>query len=296
MHMAEFDLKRVLCPVDFSVPSAAALRLAGGMAKTFGAELTVLHAQHLEAPVYFTAAQLQALKAQLRRSLRAARASVADFVAQYLPEDLSRSIEVVEDYPVAAILRTAKSSKAGLVVMGTHGRTGLAKVRLGSVMESVLRQTDVPILTVGPRVKSVASLGAIRRILCPVNYTSLAKSALEYARELAERTGAELILIHIAEQSTQGQGLDEARRALCDWVASDVRERCSVKEVVRPGNSAEQIVAEAKSSGADLVVIGAQPRESLGTMLFGSTTEAVIRGAPCPVFSVVWREHPTKPN
>jgi len=288
--MAEFDLKRVLCPVDFSAPSAAALRLAGGMAKTFGAELTVLHAQHLEAPVYFTAAQMQALKAQLRRSLRVARASVADFVARYLPEDLPRAIEVVEDDPVAAILRAAKNSKAGLVVMGTHGRTGLAKVRLGSVMESVLRQTNVPILTVGPGIKSVASLGTIRRILCPVNYTSLAKSAFEHARELAERTGAELILIHIAEQSTPGQGLDEARRALCDWVAPDVRERCSVKEVVRQGNSAEQIVAEAKSSGADLVVIGAQPRESLGAMLFGSTTEAVIRRAPCPVFSVVRRE------
>jgi nucleotide-binding universal stress UspA family protein len=294
--MSESYLKRVLCPVDFSEPSAAALRLAGGMAKTFGAELTVLHAQHLEAPVYFTAAQMQALKAQLRRSLRAARASIADFVAQNLPGDLPRSIEVVEDDPVAAILRTAKSSKAGLVVMGTHGRTGLAKVRLGSVMESVLRQTDVPILTVGPGIKSVASLGAIRRILCPVNYTSLAESALAHARKLAERTGAELILIHIAEQTTQNRGLDEARKALCNWVPPDVRDRCSVKEVVREGNSAEQIVAEAKSSGADLVVIGAQPRESLGAMLFGSTTEAVIRRAPCPVFSIIWRDRRTKHN
>jgi len=203
-------------------------------------------------------------------------------------------VEVVEDDPVAAILRTAKKSKAGLVVMGTHGRTGLAKVRLGSVMESVLRQADVPILTVGPGIKSAASLGAIRRILCPVNYTRLAESAFAHARILAERTGAELILIHIAEQSTQGQGLAEARRALCDWVPPDARERCSVKEVVRQGNSAEQIVAEAKSSGADLVVIGAQPHESLGAMLFGSTTEAVIRRSPCPVFSVVWREHCTK--
>jgi len=288
--MDEFKLKRVLCPVDFSEPSGAALRLAGGVAKMFGAEITVLHAQHLEAPVYFTAAQMQALKAQLRRSTRAARTHVADFVAKHLPADLPRSIEVVEDDPVAAILRTSENSKAGLIVMGTHGRTGLTKVRLGSVMESVLRQTDVPILTVGPNIKAVASLGAIRRILCPVNYTSSAESAFEHARKLAERTGAELILIHIAEQGAQGQGLEEARKALCDWVAPDVRERCSVKEVVRQGNSAEQIVAEAKSSGADLVVIGAQPHESLGAMLFGSTTEAVIRRAPCPVFLVVRRE------
>ena len=213
--MDEFKLKRVLCPVDFSEPSGAALRLAGGVAKMFGAEITVLHAQHLEAPVYFTAAQMQALKAQLRRSMRAARASVVDFAAQHLPADLPRSIEVVEDDPVAAILRTAKESKAGLIVMGTHGRTGLTKARLGSVMESVLRQTDVPLLTVGPGIKSVASLGVIRRILCPVNYSGLADFAYEYAWKLAESVGAELILIHIAEQRTLGQGLDEARRALC---------------------------------------------------------------------------------
>ena len=294
--MAEFKLKRVLCPVDFSEPSAAALRMAGGVAKAFGAELTVLHAQILEAPVYFTVAQAQALKAQLRRSTRAAHAHVADFVVKYLPADLTRSIEVVGDDPVVAILRTAKNWKAGLVVMGTHGRTGLTKVRLGSVMESVLRQTGVPVLTVGPNIKPVASLGVIRRILCPVNYSSLAEIAFEHARTLAEKTGAQLTLLNIAEETPSGQGLDEAQRVLCDWVAPAVRERCSVKEVARQGNSAEQIVAEAKSSGADLVVIGAQSRGSLGTMLFGSTTEVVIRRAPYPVFTVVRRERSPRHN
>ncbi len=288
--MAQFDLKRVLCPVDFSRHSAAALRMAGGLAKTFGAELTVLHAQHLEAPVYFTVAQVRALRGELRRSIRAARAQVAEFVRKHLPQNLPHSIEVVEDDPVTAILRTARNSQANLVVMGTHGRSGLTKIRLGSVTDSVLRQITVPILTVGPGIKPSASLGTVRRILCPVNYRSSAGLASQHARILAEKTGAELILINIVEPDLQNQNLEEARKALCDWVAPDLRERCAVREVVRHGNSAEQIVAEAKSAGADLVVVGGQARESLGAMLFGSTTEALIRHSPCPVLSVVRRE------
>ena len=74
--MAAFQPKHILCPIDFSEHSAAALRVAGGVAKAFGAEVHILHAQRLEAPVYFTVAQTQALQAQLRRSARAARAFI----------------------------------------------------------------------------------------------------------------------------------------------------------------------------------------------------------------------------
>ncbi len=280
--MPLFEPKRILCPVDFSDQSGTALKLAGGLARPFDAELVVLHAQRLEAPVYFTTSQMQALKAQLRRSARAARTYVTDFVTQHLPDDLRRSIVIVEEEPVAAILRVAKESEAGLVVMGTHGRTGLTRVRLGSVMESVLRQISIPVLTVGPGIKPAASLAIIRRVLCPVDYSTLAESAFAHARALAKKTNAELVVVNIVEDIAKDQSLDEARRALCDWVGPEAREHCSVREVVRQGASAEQIVAEAKSSSADLVVLGAQPSESLGSMLFGSTTEAVIRGSPCP--------------
>jgi universal stress protein A len=60
-----------------------------------------------------------------------------------------------------------------------------------------------------------------------------------------------------------------------------------LKEVVRWGHAAQQVVAEAKESRADLIVVGAHPRSLLGTILFGSTTEFVIRNAACPVLSVI---------
>jgi nucleotide-binding universal stress UspA family protein len=286
--MATFQPKRILCPIDFSEHSAAALRVAGGVAKAFGAEVNVLHAQRLEAPVYFTVAQTQALKAQLRRSARLGRAYVADFADENLPEGVARTVLLMEDDPVLAIIRTLKESRAGLVVMGTHGRTGLARIRLGSVMESVLRQVAVPVLTVGPAIKPTKLLGTIRKVVCPVNYADPSRAAFIHAAAVAAHTGAELIAAHVLEPASHdGQSPEEARQKLCDWVAPETRSRCSVKEVVRQGHAAQQIVAEAKESKADLLVVGAHPRSFLGTILFGSTTEFVIRNATCPVLSVI---------
>jgi len=286
--MATFQPKHILCPIDFSEHSAAALRVAGGVAKAFGAEVNVLHAQRLEAPVYFTVAQTQALKAQLRRSARAARAFVSDFAAKNLPGDVAHTVLLVEDDPVLAVLHALKELPAGLVVMGTHGRTGLARIRLGSVTESVLRQVGVPVLTIGPSIKPTRSLGLIGRILCPVNYGDSARVAFEHAAALAARMRAELIAAHVLEPATEeGQTLEEARRKLCDWAVPEVRSRCTLKEVVRWGHAAQQVVAEAKESRADLIVVGAHPRSLLGTILFGSTTEFVIRNAACPVLSVI---------
>ena len=284
--MPTFEPKRILCPIDFSKHSAAALRAAGGVAKAFGSEVIVLHAQRLEAPVYFTVAQAQALKAQLRRSTHAARKYVSGFAENNLAAGVRHSVMLVEDAPVSAVLRALRDSRAALLVMGTHGRSGLERIRLGSVTESVLRQVKVPVLTVGPRIKPAASLGSVRRVLCPVNYSALARAAFEHAVALAEKTQAELIVTHALENDL-GTDESDSHRQLCDWVPAEVRNRCAVKEVVKRGSPVEQIVAEARSSHADIIVVGAHPRSFLGTILFGSTTELVIRNAPCPVLSVI---------
>jgi nucleotide-binding universal stress UspA family protein len=283
--MSDFAPKRILCPVDFSEHSAAALRAAGGIARAFEAEVMALHVQRLEAPVYFTVAQAQALKAQLRRSSRAAKAHLAEFASKHLGEAVKQSVKVLEDDPVSAILATQKDFDADLIAMGTHGRSGLARVRLGSITESVLHQTNVPVLTVGPGAQPISALGSIRRILCAVDYRPLARTAPEHAAAVAARTKAELVVAHI-EENPRGKSEQDSLQQLCDWVPASIRAHCTVKEVVKQGRAAEQIVEEAEKSHADLLVIGAPPRSLLGAALLGSTTELVIRTAPCPVLSV----------
>jgi nucleotide-binding universal stress UspA family protein len=290
--MATFTAKRILCPVDFSDQSAMALRTAGMVALAFGSEVTVLHVQRLETPVYFTAAQTKALQTQLQRSARSAKKHISEFAQEHLPPEVVHHTLVVESEPVSAILKIQHEIGADMIAMGTHGRGGLARVRLGSIAESVLHQAEFPILTVGPRMKGAPAVGPIRRVLCPVNYMASAQHALGYAAALAEKTGAELSVAHIDEAPADRDSQDSLRQ-LCDWVPATVRAHCTVREVVRRGSAAAQIIQEAEESHADLLVISAQPRNLLGSILLGSTTELVIRSAPCPVLSVIDKKTPT---
>src|ERR1035437_9545782 len=248
--MGTFAPEHILCPVDFSEQSSAALRTAGVIAQSFGSEVVVLHAQRLEAPVYFTAAQTKALQGQLRQSLRAAKKHVAEFARKNLSARVAHRVMVVEEDPVSAILKTQQEIGAGLIAMGTHGRGGLARVRLGSIAESVLHQAEVPILTVGPHTKLPSRVEAIRRVLCPVNYSPSSQSALELAGALAAGTGAELIVAHI-DETPLGKSAQDSLQHLCDWIPATVRAHCAVKEVVKQGSAAEQIVEEAVKSHAD---------------------------------------------
>jgi len=284
--MSDFAPKHILCPFDFSEQSAAALQVAGVIAKDFGSEVVVLHVQRLEAPVYFTVAQTQALRGQLRRSIRAAKKHARDFAHKHLSERVAHRVTVMEDDPIDAILKTQHEIGADLIAMGTHGRGGLARIRLGSIAESVLHQAEVPILTVGPRMKLAPTLVAIRRVLCPVNYSPSSQTALEHAAALAAKTGAELIIAHI-EENPGGNNEQVSLQHLCKWVPANIRAHCAVKEVVKQGVAAEQIIEEAEKSQADILVIGAQLRSLLGAVLLGSTTELVIRSASCPVLSVI---------
>lgn len=282
-----FDPRRILCPVDFSPQSGAALRVAGNLAHAFGAEVTALHARQIEVPLYFTMNQVSALKSQLRKSAKASREFLENFVAEYLPEGVTYSLAAPEGDPVAEILKAFQKTRSGLLVMSTHGRTGLTRLRMGSVAESVLRQVSVPVLTVGPHVRASLTRGSIRRVLCPVNYSPLAKTALEHAAAVAEMTGAELRVTHVLEDASQTPDAEKARQILCDWVPAPLRDRCTLHEVVRQGQAAEQIIMEARDSRADLLVVGAQRRSFLGSLFFGSTTESVIRGSSAPVLSVI---------
>jgi nucleotide-binding universal stress UspA family protein len=91
----------------------------------------------------------------------------------------------------------------------------------------------------------------------------------------------------VEDRRANEQSPEIIRQELCAWVPGDIRKRCSIREIVRSGNPAEQIVAEARDPHADVVVIEAQPRRFLSSVLFGSTTQMVIRNSPSPVLSVM---------
>jgi nucleotide-binding universal stress UspA family protein len=140
-------LRKILHPTDFSEPSAAAFEIALALARDYGAELLALHVSpppRVFAPdgiaIPTPAEDPQDVRARLDR-LR--------------PSDPRVKFEsrVLDGDPAEQILKTAKADAVGLIVMGTHGTTGLLRLLMGSVAENVLRQAPCPVLTVrGPQV------------------------------------------------------------------------------------------------------------------------------------------------
>ncbi len=193
---------------------------------------------------------------------------------------------VLEKPGVEAIESVAEERKADLIVMGRHGHSGWNRVMLGSVTERILRETDRPVLTVLPK-KGTSSPEPIslRHILCPVNYSEVALQALETAVSMAQRFSADLHVLNVVESPGETPGKETDR--LCAWVPNQLRPNCELKEVVRQGNAAEQILEMAGWLECDLIVLGAQHKRFYDTTVVGSTTMRVTRHAPCPVLTVV---------
>jgi len=286
--METFQPKLILCPIDFSEPATLALYYGKHLATCFGARLTVLYADPFSPPPYFTSGQVEDLAKTIERFKGAAHEYLTRYVSEHIggPGEVEKI--VVENQTVPAILLTAKDKKADMIVMGTHGRSGINRLMLGSVTEKVLHETDRPVLTVrGKKGIAEPSKVSIRQILCPINYTEVALKALEHAVGISKCFEAELLVLHVIESHSTDVKEEEEHGRLCAWIPDGVRSRCSLREVVRRGEAAEQIIEAASSAGCDMIVLGAQHKRFHDTTVLGTTTIRVTRHAPCPVLTVI---------
>jgi len=190
--------RTILVPTDFSDVSADALRTANLLREHCGhGKVVVMYANWFEAPPYFTSGRLDELQKEFRESLHLAEESLGAFVRSTLggiPDSVN--VRVIEALPADGIRRLAALEKPDLIVMGTHGRSGLNRWMLGSVAERVLRESTVPVLTVRS-----APRRPIRRVLCPVHNTDLSRQALKLAAGISACFEASLTVFHVVETS-----------------------------------------------------------------------------------------------
>jgi len=144
-------------------------------------------------------------------------------------------------------------------------------------------------------------VGGFERLVVPTDFSAGSERAWAVARRLAERLGAELVLVHVlVETPLYSEGpftmkrardvFDAARawavKTLGEWAATAAAGGLSARWVVRTGVPHEEIVGAAAQERADLVVIGTHGRGGLDRALLGSVADRVIRLAPCPVMTV----------
>jgi nucleotide-binding universal stress UspA family protein len=148
--MKTAEWKRICCPIDFSDASRAAMELAADLARRFGAELMLLHAYPVpgytfpDGSVVASPRMMQELADQAARHLGEWRGEAAKLGAPTV------SAHTAVGEPAGEILDFATEQRVDVLVLGTHGRTGLEHALMGSVAERVVRRAKIPVLTVHP--------------------------------------------------------------------------------------------------------------------------------------------------
>lgn len=297
------NISRILCPVDFSDVSRRALDYAVGMARWYGATLSVLHVARVSVPSTAFGAGAAVIMEPAVLSLvehEKLRADLLAFANAKPAGEVRIEVEVVEGQAWREIRDRGAALDASLLVVGTHGRSGFERLMLGSVTEKLLRVAPCPVLTVPPGA-SFRSPGVFKSVLCATDFSPAAGVATCWAAALAEEGDAELLLLHVAEEHTMPgnetwsppAALAEFRQEYDRWCTARLREAvpetartwCTVHELTVRGVPHAEIVRTAAAYRCDLIVLGVAGHHSLGDRVFGSTSQHVVRAATCPVLT-----------
>jgi nucleotide-binding universal stress UspA family protein len=287
----------ILCPVDFSDASAGALRYAAAIATHLRARLIVLT---VEDPLLTEAVDLGTGTVW---NPDESQGDLAAFAAETLvgvtrPDEMT--YEVVVGKPAREILRVSREQSSDLIVMSTHGLTGMRKLFFGSTTEGVLRETQQPVLVTpavdpGP-VRFEDAKRLIRRLLVPVDLSEASRDQTEIARRLCEALGVPLLVAHVIEPVKSRlatrlhvSGIEANRRSVAEERLNELL--AAVPPSVHPeallayGDPAEELVKLARDRDAGLIVVGLHGSPLLGPRM-GSVTYRVLCLSPVLVLAL----------
>jgi nucleotide-binding universal stress UspA family protein len=285
-------LRRIVIPTDFSRPSLAAIPYARAVARHFGAELYLLHV--VDSTQYASKSLTLPLvsPAELNRPLLKRLKAVA---SKYEADGKIHVMKPREGRAYKEICAAARQAKVGLIVIATHGYTGLKRALLGSTAERVVQHSPCPVLVVRHQAGgSDEGSARLRRILVPIDFSTCSQLAFDCSVTLARDFGAELRLVHVIDPHSYPFGdeyaaLDTTRliRSARNSAQRELREMAAQAKVQysvqgRTGSPAKEICSAANKD-VDLIVTSTHGRTGLGHVLIGSVAEHVIRYAPCPV-------------
>ncbi len=305
---------KILVPIDFSEPSDEALGYALFLARASGAGIHLLnvvepiptYSGFQEMPIVFS-------ETQTAERCREELAKVAD---KYRSADLSVTSEVTLGPAADGIAAKAGTWPADLIVIATHGYTGLKHVLLGSVAEKIVRYAPCPVLVI--RRKEEKTKGGVEtgghetpfsvpiQLLVPTDFSPRSVYALRYAARFARQIGGQITLVHCVN-ITPGDApilqaeydlsvltevcADAARRELSQQAASECHAAILRDSVILYGAPLAKLPEFARKGHFDLIICATRGYTGLKHLLLGSTAEGIVRHAPCPVLVVGEKSH-----
>ncbi|HKE13903.1 MAG TPA: universal stress protein [Kofleriaceae bacterium] len=296
-------IRRILVGTDFSGEAEIALEHAVRIARHVGAELLLAHAGSVidtaDAALAPESAALLEYERIVAQHVAENREHLAQLVDRVRSRGVDASEQIVEGFPDTGISEAADELDADLVVIGTHGRTGLKRLLLGSVAERVVRLCRRHVMVARPTADGEAA--GYRRILVPTDFSPRAELALEIALELADPAG-EVELLHawslpaLTGSLVPSRASESALEPVRASLAAGARDKGEALIARHPtpatvaltivNDQAARAIGERAATGHDLIVMGGHGRRGLRRLILGSVAEATVRHAPCSVLVV----------
>jgi len=275
----------IVVPLDGSPLAEGALPCAEAFARAAGTPLLLVAVWEGIDPSLGKRDVIERIFSKEERDHRDYLSTVARRIEQ---SGLRVETEFVIGKPADEILRVVRDREPRLLVLATHGRSGLSRWRYGSVASRLAREAPVPTVIVGPRVLEQAQARAIRRILVPLDGSPLAEAALSVAEELAVPFDAELVLVRVLD--TYGYygvpdmdlaQLDRELSAAAEDYLRNARGRIENKRHVevylRRGSAADVLIDIVAEQRIDLVVMASHTRAGLARGVLGSVADRMLQ-------------------
>lgn len=273
---ASLAVKHVLCATDFSHAAAAALEFGVIFARACKAEIGVVHVRPGLVPA---AAGMPHVPGVDGKSPREPIESLDRCAQRAIACGLATWSVLLHGDPAGEIVRAAGEAAADLIVMGRHSRDAPAGI-VGSVTERVIKEASCPVMVA--RSFPSPQGGTPRHVLCAVDLGQTAATTLGYAVAVANALEGDLLVLDVAAP----ERVPAARKALAALVAKAPVASRGLRQSVVTGAPYQQILAAARESRSDLVVIGSHAGGFADRPFLGSTTLRLLRESECPVLVV----------
>jgi nucleotide-binding universal stress UspA family protein len=300
--------EKILVPLDGSALAQAILPYVMVVAKGFHSRVILFHVAETaldhEAPEQKTYAD--ETMERIRPMAESYLAGVADELRR---EGIDVETKVVKGRAAAQILEHADKENVGLIAMSTHGRSGLARLVIGSGLDKILRVCEQPVLLVRPRDEGAGgeAAGRFSKIIVPLDGSNAAEAALPFAEALAKALGLEVILVQVIGVETTVhfgsvaadswpvpsdvlQRLDVVASGYLKGLAKQLKDRgLTVQWEVLRGPAGPRIVEFARETPNSLVAMTTHGRSGFRRWVMGSVADKVVRHTGEPV--LVMRPH-----
>lgn len=285
-------MKRILIATDFSKDATRAMEYGIALARLFDAEIE-LHTVYSPSTLALGDRELALSAEYLEQAQHGMREHLEELADRMRGEGMAVKHSLGTGSPATAISERAEATGADLLVLGAHGSHGFDHTFLGSVAERTARTASCPVLTASTDVPPPSEIG---KILVATDFSVDAAAALAWAEQLAARSGASLLLVHsvvppfgvgeeelYVEDEYTSRQIDDSRSRLGE-IAAGVD--APVETFVGRRYPETDALAQAAERGADMIVVGTRGRRGLPSIVLGSVTVRIMRGAHVPVVSV----------